>query len=122
MLKKIMIITFFILMGFVPFCLAGVDGHTEKGVWAREATVIGRGLGNIIGLPLEIPRAFQRETGTHSRVWPITFIPRLLTNLAVRLSSIFNDLVVYPWVAPFTDDLSPWTESYDIPEYPWQGN
>ncbi len=121
MIKKIIFLTALILTSIIPMGSAGVDGHTEKGVFARKMTVLGRGMGNIIGLPLEIPNTIKRETEIHPKLWPITFIPRWLTNTAVRLTSAVNDIVFYPWIVPFTDDLSPLTESYDLPDYPWQG-
>lgn len=120
--KKMLIMTVFIMMGIVPVCEAGVDGHTDQGVLAREGTVMGRGLGNIAGLLLEIPRTLNTESEIYKQVWPFTFIPRLVANVFIRAASGINDLLFSPFAVPFTDDLSPWTESYDLPDYPWQMN
>ena len=120
--KKMLIITVLIFMAMTPVYAAGVDGHTDKGVLAKEGTVMGRGLGNIAGLLLEIPRTLKTESEIHKQVWPFTFIPRLAANVFIRAASGINDLLFSPFVVPCTDDLSPWTESYDLPDYPWQMN
>ena len=97
---------------------AGMDGHTDQGIGAREGIVLGRGLGNILTLPFEIPRTIKSETEIHPKLWPVTFLPRTLTNLLLRAVSAVNDVIIYPFAVPFTDDISPMTESFDLPDYP----
>lgn len=98
---------------------AGIDGRTDKGVWAREGMVLGRGLLNIPGTVVEVFATPFREPAIHPKAWPITGLIRIPTNVIIRAVSAVNDLVVYPWVVPFTDDLSPFTEPMDLPEYAW---
>ncbi|MBI3306610.1 MAG: hypothetical protein HYZ84_02220 [Candidatus Omnitrophica bacterium] len=122
MIKKTPVLVAFLLLVSLPAGLAGVDGHTDQGVGAREGMVIGRGLGNIMTLPFEIVSTLKSENEMHPKVWPITFIPRVVTNIIVRAVSAVNDIVFYPWIVPFTDDISPMTESFGLPDYPTQSN
>lgn len=96
------------------------DGRTERGPLARSGMVFLRGLGNIAGIPMEISSTLIRETEMHSRLWPVTYAPRLVTNIFMRATSAVNDVLLLPWIVPFTDDISPWTEPMGLPTYPWQ--
>src|SRR5262245_41869055 len=109
-MRKIMMVLILMLSISAPL-YALEDGRTDKGVMGRELTVLGRGLLNIVGTPLEIIRTPIAETKMHKWAWPVTFIPRAVTNILIRATSAVNDIVVYPWVVPSTDDLSPLTES-----------
>ena len=82
--------------------------------------VIGRGLMNVAGLPMEIPLTLAREGEMRRWLWPASFLPRLVTHIVIRSASAVNDIFFFPFVAPFTDDLSPWTGPMGLPEYPWQ--
>jgi hypothetical protein len=95
------------------------DGRTTHGVLAREGIVMGRGVLNLLGFPFELIRTPIAETQVHKWVWPVTFIPRAITNVIARASSATHDLLVYPWLVPFTDDLSPITEPLGLPTYVW---
>ena len=108
------------LLTLTASAFADQDGRTERGVLSRMAIVEGRGFGNVIGLPLEIFRTLKIEIGMHSRLWPVTYAPRLVTNLAIRASSILHDIVFLPVESIWTDDLSPWTEPMGLTDYPWQ--
>ncbi|MBN1688978.1 MAG: hypothetical protein JW893_07745 [Candidatus Omnitrophica bacterium] len=99
---------------------AAVERQTEKSPLARWGTVMKRGLVNALTLPAEIPMTFKRESGDHSRLWPVTGIPRFVYNLSVRSASAANDITLFPWVSLVTDDVRPWTEPMGLPEYPWQ--
>ena len=94
--------------------------RSEHGPLARVGIVIGRGLANLAGSPLELPRSIVKEVKMHPRLWPITFIPRVLSNIFIRGTSAANDIAFFPWVAPFTDDIASWAEQMGLPEYPWQ--
>lgn len=87
---------------------------------ARTGIVIGRGILNIVGLPAEIVTTGIREQRMHSRLWPVTYTPRLIYNMVVRISSGVNDVGFFPWIVAYTDDISPFTEISGLPEYPWQ--
>lgn len=95
------------------------DGRTTHGVLAREGIVLGRGVLNLFGFPFELIRTPIAEPSTHKWVWPVTSIPRSITNALARASSAVNDIIVYPFVVPFTDDLSPITEPMGLPKYVW---
>ena len=115
-----------VLLGTLLFVLsssllyAAEDGRTTHGPLVRPFMVIGRGVMNIVGLPMEIPLTIAREADMHRWVWPVTFVPRLVTNIVIRITSAVNDILIFPWVTPFTNDLSPWTRPMGLSEYPWQ--
>ena len=109
----------FLGLGMAARTEAAVDYRTTRGPWGRAGIVMGRGLANVVGLPFEIPRTIALETERHSRLWPVTMIPRAFTNVAGRACSAMNDVLFSPWIVPFTDDLSPWTKSFGLSDYPW---
>lgn len=109
-----------LLLVVTPVAFAYEDGRTEKGPMARSGTVFMRGVGNILGMPMELSSTLVRETEMHSRLWPVTYAPRLVQNIFLRAASGVNDAFFLPWVVPFTDDISPWTEPMGLTDYPWQ--
>ncbi len=82
--------------------------------------VSGRGFANLVGMPAEIVTTMMRETTIHPHAWPVSYAPRLITNVLIRSFSGLNDAVIFPWVAPFADDTSSWATGMGLPEYPWQ--
>ena len=98
------------------------DGRTNKGVLAREGMVMGRGLLCLLSLPYEPVRTTIAETEIHPRLWLFTFLPRAVLNTFVRVISGGHDVLIFPFYVPFTNDLSPWTQAYDLPDYAWQKN
>ena len=118
-MKKIIILVVFVV-GIVPYADASSYGRTDHGPLERPVVVIFRGVMNAVGLPLEVIRTMIIEKENHPRLWLITFFPRLMTNALARAASAVNDVLIFPWVAPFTDDISPLTESMGLSEYPWQ--
>ena len=100
---------------------ASLDGRvkntTAKG---RFGIVLSRGVLNMVSLPLEFIRTAVSEKETHPKAWGFTVGPRMLTNFFLRFASAVNDTFVFPWYTPWTDDLSPWTEAFGLPDYPWQ--
>lgn len=114
-------ILFFLIALFVaaPLYADDLDGRTNAGAWSRVGIVMKRGLVNALTFPGEIIRTAKAEPAIHSRLWPVTFVPRAITNTIIRATSAVNDLVLFPWAVPFTNDLSPWTESFDLPVYVW---
>lgn len=103
-----------------PVFGADVDGRTEKGGLGRAATVMTRGLLNVVGVPFEIPATMARETESHSKLWPITGIPRSINNIFIRAASGVNDFFFMPFSTAFSNDISPMTEPMGLPDYPWQ--
>ena len=110
---------FALLLMLNTFAYASEDGRTTKGVWGREGIVLGRGLLNLVGAPFELIRTPVAETKVHTKAWPITSIPRTITNAFTRFASGAYDFLAYPFVVPATDDLSPLTEPMGLPEYVW---
>ena len=108
-----------LLISLCSVAYASEDGRTKHNGFVRELMVLDRGVLNVIGTPLEIIRTPIAEWDTHHWLFPITSIPRTLTNAVIRASSAGNDIIVSPFVVPFTDDISPLTESFDLPEYVW---
>ena len=121
-MKKTAFILAFLFTATGPAMALDQDGRTTMGPLARVGYVMMRGAANAAGSPFEISGTLTREYRMHSRLWPLTWTPRFLRNLAIRLTSIVNDIFFSPFVAPFTNDLSPFTEAFDLPEYPWQSN
>lgn len=125
-MKKWLMAVAFILM-VVPAAWAGYQdymtyggGYTQKGWPGRWWEVLSRGVVNVVAFPFEIPRSIVHEAEMHPRLWPVTVVPRTATNIAIRASSAVNDIFFYPFVLPFTHDISPWTEHFGLPAYPWQ--
>ena len=116
---KRMVLFLVLFLSCVSLAQAGEDGRTSKGAWAREGIVLGRGVLNILGMPFELIRTPAVEPSTHQWLWPITSIPRSITNVIARATSGVNDLLIYPFVVPFTNDISPLTEPMGLPEYVW---
>lgn len=120
-MKKINLVILLLLICSPLYALnLDEDGRTTKPPLARPFMVIWRGVVNLLALPMEIPLTLAREGDMHPKIWPITYVPRLLTNVITRTFSAANDLFFFPWATPFTDDLSPWTEPMGLPMYPWQ--
>ena len=119
-MRKTIFILSFLFVAAQPAWALSEDGRTDKGPVARVGYVMMRGLAGAAGSPFEISGTLRREYRTHPHLWPVTWIPRLGTNLLIRIASIVNDVGIFPFVAPFTNDLSPFTEAFDLPEYPWQ--
>ena len=118
-MKKMILLGIFIFLGAMPL-RASVDGRTEHNGFVREGMVLGRGIVNLGGAPLEVPMTLAREIRLHHWLWPTTYLGRFSTNLVTRLTSGINDIVCMPWIVPFTNDISPITEGMELPNYPWQ--
>lgn len=95
-------------------------GHSEEGVLKRIAMIEGRGFLNVLGLPAEFIRTPVEEARMHSRLWPVTMFPRIITNVFTRAVSAAYDIGLAPVVQPFTDNISPLTDVMGLPVYPWQ--
>lgn len=119
-MKRIMALLLALLL-FAPSAHAVDDDYrTDLGFFAREGTVIGRGLLCLLSVPYEPVRTTIAETEIHPGLWPFTFIPRAFLNTFVRFISAGHDVLIFPFYVPFTNDLSPWTQAYDLPDYAWQ--
>ena len=119
-MKKTIISGLIGLFVVTPLLEASVDGRTDHSPYVRPLIVTTRGVVNVVEMPCEIWQTARREKEIHSRLWPVTYLPRLIGNIFLRASSAVNDGLFFPWITPFTDDLSPWTEPFGLPEYPCQ--
>lgn len=117
-MKKI-ILTVLFLLAAGSSLYASTDGRTDKGTLGRVGVVMGRGLINLVGLPTEFFFTPAEEIKNHPKAWPLTFIPKTVTNIIFRAASAGSDIVFFPWIVPFTDDISPMTEPMGLPDYPW---
>ena len=100
---------------------ASIDGRVKNTTpQKRFRIVLSRGVVNTVTLPLEFKRTAVHEKEIPPKAWGFTVAPRMLTNFFLRFSSAVNDIFLFPWHTPFTDDLSPWTEAFGLPDYPWQ--
>jgi hypothetical protein len=117
-MKKVLILALFLLLPSTAH--AKGEGRTKHGPLVRILIVEARGVSNIVGFPLEIIGTPYRESRNHRWVWPATMIPRLATNIAIRVGSGLYDMGFYPFYVFFTDDLTSLAEDMGLPEYPWQ--
>lgn len=88
----------------------------------KIAYVESRGIMNAAAIPLEIPLTAVRERREHRFTWPFTYIPKLFTNIAMRLTSATYDVFVYPWISPVSEDITPLTEQMGYQNYSFQGD
>ena len=79
-----------------------------------------RGFVNFLTSPGEVVNAFKTEKKEHPKAWPLTYVPRLMTNLAIRAASSANDLIVLPFSKTLTHDTTPLTRRFDLPDYVWE--
>lgn len=79
-----------------------------------------RGFVNMVTSFGEFGNAYTLEKKEHSKIWPVTYFPRLLMNFTTRLSSGVNDAFVLPWYAWASHDTTPLTRRFDFPDYVWQ--
>lgn len=121
MLKKTACCSVFMLLFFLTATAQAYDtGRSEKGYFGRLGAVESRGFMNVLGMPVELYRTPAVEAKNHRWLWPVTFAPRLITNVVTRTVSAAYDIAFYPFGLPFSDDLSPLTDYLGLPEYPWQ--
>lgn len=98
---------------------AAYEAYHPKYEKDNSFEILGRGVLNGAALPLESVSTLRREAKAHSRLWPVTYVPRLFHNTFTRVSSFVIDLSILPLIAPFADDTSPRTEGMGLPKYPW---
>ncbi len=97
------------------------EGRSDLSPKQRVGYVMKRGALNVLSefAFLEVGRTAEIEKREHPKSWLLRLPPFGFTNYAYRMFSGLFDLVVFPFVAPFTDDIRPLTETFDLPEYPW---
>lgn len=116
----------FVIFLLGVFFLASVTGFAAEAVAPQETgrqlvgSVIKRGVVNFFTSPGEVVRTAKTEKEAYPQIWPVTYVPRLFTNMAVRVGSSINDMAVMPWFVWATKDPRPITSFFDLPEYSWQ--
>lgn len=89
----------------------------DHNIFAKYAIVLGRGVLNLATAPLEIVFVIPREHQIHPKAWPISFIPRAITNMGYRATSSVHDVFYYPLAIPFGKDITPLTAKFDLPVF-----
>jgi|SRR3989338_5799047 len=125
-MSKITSAIFFVLIFTLAVTYAAM---AEEGLENRDGRdfrlgnsgkTIVRGIGNAGGILTEFVSTARREQDAHSRLWPLTYGPRMFTNFFYRAASAINDIFFYPWSAPYLEDPGPITRPMGLPDYPWQ--
>ena len=94
--------------------------RSDRNVFQRIAVAEGRGILNVVGMPLELVRTPIAEAKRHKWIWPVSFVPRLITNIIGRSTSAVYDIAFSPIIYPFSNDTTPLTDPMGLPDYPWQ--
>ena len=81
---------------------------------ARIPELMTRGVLAAVYTPYELIRTPTNERKEHPRLWPVTSVPRTITNIAYRLTSATYDIAFYPFAAPFVDETPPLTEKMGL--------
>ncbi|MBU3758334.1 MAG: hypothetical protein FGM27_00165 [Candidatus Omnitrophica bacterium] len=118
-MKKVSLFFLCVLLPIFP-AFAYDTGRSEAGVFDRMAQAEARGFLNVLGMPAELVRTPAEESAIHPRLWPVTAVPRTVTNIFTRAISAVYDIVLTPFVQPFSADLSPLTDAMGLSDYPWQ--
>jgi len=122
-LKKTLL-TLAVLAAFListsAFSFAEEAAAKKQSGLSKTGSVMGRGAVNLVTFPGEVVRTFSAEKETHPKAWPLSYTPKLLLNMGVRLVSSVNDMLIFPFYAWNTDDARPITNFYDLPDYVWQ--
>jgi len=114
------ILTFSLLHLFALTPQANADPGEHNGA-AKSGIVFVRGVVNLGTFLLEIPRTTVSEIRIHPKIWPLTFLPRAVANMFLRIASGLTDFIFYPLSAPFYDDvIDPLTRHMGLPDYAWQ--
>ena len=119
-MKKTVVILLLFLAISARLEASSADGRTTHGPMVRPFMVLSRGVVNVAGLPFAAVNTAIREVKIHHWLWPISVGPRVATEFVTRLTSAGYDMVLMPLITPFTDDISPLTEPFGLPPYPWQ--
>jgi len=122
-MKKTMMLV--ILTGII-FCRPGLAPETSTGPdpdlrqGNNVKVVMARGWKNFFTFPGEIVRTGQNEKQHHPKAWPLTYAPRLVSNVIIRATSSLNDMFVLPTYVWATKDPRPITHFFDLPDYVWE--
>ena len=111
-----------ILVGFLflgAHSLFAEEAVNKESALKQIASVEKRGFVNFATSPAEFAYAFKAEKKDHPKAWPLTYVPRVFSNIAIRVGSSVNDLIVLPWYVA-KSDATPLTRQFDLPDYVWE--
>jgi len=121
-MKKIQfVLILFICVTLVPQW-AFAKRENSGNYFQKVGEVQGRALMSGLSFPSEVVLTPAREIKKHPKAWPFTVLPRMMMNMGVRITSAAYDAFFYPFVAPFTDDVTPLTENMGLKDYAHQGS
>ncbi|MBP9865176.1 MAG: hypothetical protein KBC91_02105 [Candidatus Omnitrophica bacterium] len=87
---------------------------------ARIPAIMVRGAFDAITAPAEFFYTPKAESKEHPKLWPVTALPRTITNVSYRLTSALYDMAFYPFAAPFVDEAPPLTEKMGLSADVWE--
>lgn len=114
------LISLTVIMSFLAGPLFAYDTHrTDEGAFRRILSAETRGFLNLISTPLEVVRTPYAEARRHKWIWPLTMIPRTISNILIRTASSVQDIVISPISLSFSNDMTPLTYPLGLPDYAW---
>lgn len=117
-MKKTVFFSLIMLLTAPAFAALDETGRTTDGPLKRTGYVIERGIEGLVGaIPCDIPKITVKEFQENKWVAPVSVLPRILTLIPARVVSSIHDIAVMPLMVPFTNDLSPVTEAFEMPEF-----
>ena len=87
---------------------------------SRIPSIMVRGAFGAITSPAEFIYTPKAESKERPRLWPVTALPRAVTNVGYRLTSAIYDIAFYPFAAPFVDETPPLTEKMGLSADVWE--
>lgn len=118
-MKKIWIAAVLVTLMTAP-AQAYDTGRSEDSFLKRWLSVEARGFVNLVSTPFELVRTPVVEARSRKWIWPVSSVPRFITNVFARATSSVYDIAFSPFVQPFTNDVTPLTEPLGLPDYAWQ--
>ena len=99
--------------------LLATETVKKESALKQVTSVEKRGIVNFATTPAEFVYTLKTEKKEHPKAWPLTYVPRVFGNMAVRVGSSVNDLIVLPWYVAW-GDATPLTRHFELPDYVWQ--
>ena len=93
-MKKIAWIVF-LLLSMPSLSHAAYENYHQEADQDSAIEIVGRGLGNAVGLPTELVSTFQREKDLHPKGWVISYWPRMIGNVLMRGASASIRLIIW---------------------------
>jgi hypothetical protein len=113
-------ILFFMVTLLLLQCAANAAEMTTGEKSSRIPSILVRGAFDAITAPAEFLYTPKAESKEHPKLWPVTALPRTITNVSYRLTSALYDIAFYPFAAPFVDETPPLTEKMGLSADVWE--